>query len=121
MTFKVPEKYRKKDAGAWSSDESFGCNGMFELRIGKQKRLFRVIAADGGGWEHVSVSTHDRCPTWAEMCAIKDLFWDSEDYAFQFHPAKSMYVNCHRNTLHLWRPIGITMPVPPSKLVGPVP
>ena len=34
----------------------------------------RVLFSDGLGWDHVSVSLADRCPTWAEMCFIKDLF-----------------------------------------------
>lgn len=36
----------------------------------------------------------------------------------QYHPPKSAYVNNHPNCLHLWRPIGIEMPRPPSIMVG---
>lgn len=32
-------------------------------------------AHEGMPWEHVSVSLHDRCPTWDEMSLVKDLFW----------------------------------------------
>ena len=35
-----------------------------------------VIASWGGGWEHVSVSLARRCPTWEEMCMVKDIFWE---------------------------------------------
>ena len=110
--FHVPEKYRIK-SGPNGSDRSYGNNGAFE--IGR----LRIIASDGEGWEHVSISLSDRVPRWNEMCKVKDLFWDEEDCAIQFHPPKSMYVNCHPNCLHLWRPIGIDLPVPPSFLVGP--
>ena len=71
-------------------------------------------------WEHVSVSTPERCPTWEEMCWIKDLFWDEEETVVQYHPPKSRYVNMHPFTLHLWRPTRSKdrLPFPPSNLVG---
>ena len=70
------------------------------------------------GWEHVSVSRRDRCPTWDEMCLVKALFWDEEDCVIQYHPPRSEYVNNHPNCLHLWRPIGVSLPMPPSIMVG---
>ena len=77
-----------------------------------------MIAYDGQGWEHVSVSLSHRTPNWREMCFIKDLFWDEEDVVIQYHPKKSEYVNLHNNYLHLWRPIGVELPTPPKELVG---
>ncbi len=73
------------------------------------------------GWEHVSVSAPDRCPTWGEMCTVKDLFWKDDEMVVQFHPPKANYVNCHPYTLHLWRPTKHKnkLPFPPSILVGP--
>lgn len=56
------------------------------------------------GWEHVSVSCEDRCPTWDEMCAVKNIFWEDHECVVQFHPPKSDYINCHPFVLHLWRP-----------------
>ena len=70
------------------------------------------------GWEHVSVSREDRCPTWDEMCQVKNLFWDDEDVAMQFHVPSKDHVNNHPYCLHLWRPIGITIPLPPACTVG---
>jgi hypothetical protein len=75
--FKVPEKYRI-NVGAFASDASFGNNGAFGLILDKGTRVL-AIASDGGGWEHVSVSRTDRCPTWDEMCKVKDMFWSAED------------------------------------------
>ena len=102
------------------SDESYGNNGAFEFApaAGRPYPL-RAIASDGAGWEHVSVSTAVRVPTWAEMCFIKGVFWDGEDVVIQFHPRELEYVNCHPNCLHLWRPVGVELPAPPSELVGP--
>lgn len=116
MSFKVPEHYRVEKY----STASDGNNGAFEVWFGgdPKDRLF-VIASDGGGWEHVSVSNRYRTPTWAEMCRMKDLFWDDpEDCVMQLHPPKSVYVNNHENCLHLWRPVGQAIPIPPSIFVG---
>lgn len=97
-----------------------GGNGAFKVFI--NGRSFFVIASNGAGWEHVSVSPHNRkqgsCPTWDEMCAIKDMFFEPEETVIQYHPPKSDYVNNHPYCLHLWRPIGQEIPRPPSIMVG---
>lgn len=77
-----------------------------------------VIWSFGGGWEHVSVCPRNRLPDWDEMCQIKDMFWDEDECVVQYHPPKSEYVNNMRNCLHLWKPVGIEMPIPPSIMVG---
>ena len=112
MSFVVPEEYRLKKYSA--ADD--GNNGIFYL----PSRKLKVIASDGLGWEHVSVSREDRCPTWAEMNFVKNLFWDDEDCVVQYHPPRSEYVNNHPFCLHLWRPTtaGVPMPLPPSYMVG---
>lgn len=123
MSFQVPEKFRVK-TGTMATTARAGNNGLFNIPLPHAQQL-RVIASDGGFlgeqvWEHVSVSRQDRCPTWEEMCAIKSLFWiDPEDCVVQYHPPRSDYVNCHPFCLHLWRPVGITLPRPPSLMVGP--
>ena len=109
--FHVPETARITD-GPIPSTAADGNNGAF--RCGK----FTIIASDGGGWEHVSVSLPNRCPTWGEMCWVKSLFWDPEDAVIQIHPPASQYVNMHPNCLHLWRPINLTLPLPPAIFVG---
>lgn len=100
------------------SDERNGCNGAFMVTLKRGQRL-AVIASDGGGWEHVSVSRRDRCPLWDEMCAVKALFWDDGDCIVQFHPPRSEYVNNHPYCLHLWRVTdGREFPLPPGIMVG---
>ena len=84
-----------------------------------KQRILHAKASDGRGYEHVSVSLHDRCPSWAEMCIVKDLFWGEDDCVVQFHPPKSEYVNLHPYCLHLWRKIGSEFETPPSLFVGP--
>ena len=101
------------------SDATYGNNGAFKISRGRTTIL--AIASDGEGWEHVSIRAvtdgKDRTPTWAEMCFIKDLFWEPEDCAIQYHPAQSQYVNTHKHVLHLWRPINQQIPTPNKHLV----
>ncbi|MBO3274168.1 DUF7694 domain-containing protein [Pseudomonas schmalbachii] len=120
MTFHAPEKYRVTE-GRLGSDASFGNNGYFrvKLRRGRHEFFVNVIAGEGEGWEHVSVSRPHQTPDWEIMCAVKALFWDPEDAVMQLHPPKSDYVNFHPHCLHLWRPIGCAIPLPPSWMVGP--
>ena len=113
MSFKVPNKFRVR-TGAMASSEENGNNGMFVVTLRNNQKV-KVIASDGLGWEHVSVSRSDRTPTWDEMCQIKGLFWDEEDCVVQYHPAKADYVNIHNHCLHLWRTEGI--PTPPTFMV----
>jgi hypothetical protein len=114
--FKVPERYRILT----ESSPLDGNNGLFIIPGRTLKDHLRVIASDGLGWEHVSVSKCYACPSWDEMCKVKSLFWDDpEDWAVQYHPPQSRYVNNHPYCLHLWHPIDIgPMPFPPEMLVG---
>lgn len=96
-------------------------NGNFVIKTPEVHYLF-VIASDGEGWDHVSVSVlHEcRCPTWEEMCFVKDLFWLESEPVMQLHPAKDNYVNNHPRCLHLWRPQSLSKPIPlpDPRLVG---
>jgi hypothetical protein len=104
--------------GTLASLAANGNNGAFRFTRNGTKLL--VIISDGGGWDHVSVSCTHRCPTWSEMCWIKNIFFDEDEWVTQYHPAKSDYVNFHANCLHLWRPQGVDVPQPPSWMVGPI-
>jgi hypothetical protein len=121
MTFHVPEKHRVK-RGPMGSNARYGNNGAFfvpnKLRAKAGEPPLAVIASDGGGWEHVSVSLPHRCPTWPEMAYVKGLFWDDGDCVLQFHPPQSEYVNNHQFCLHMWRPTHAIVPMPPSLMVG---
>jgi hypothetical protein len=112
-------EHSRETTGEYASLAGSGPNGRFRIFI--DGVFFLVLASTGAGWEHVSVSLPNkkRCPTWEEMCTIKDLFWDSEEVVVQYHPARSKYVNCHPYVLHLWKPTGLDLPAPASILVGP--
>ncbi|MBQ1779302.1 MAG: hypothetical protein IIZ93_14200 [Acidaminococcaceae bacterium] len=75
------------------------------------------IYSNGGGWDHVSVSLISRCPTWGEMCDIKNFFFREDEVCVEYHPSKSNYVNIHKHCLHLWRPQDQELPVPPVSYV----
>lgn len=98
-----------------ASDPSYGMAGVFFF-----KGL--VIISSGPdhehGWEHVSVSTKDRTPSWEEMCWVKGQFWEDDEAVMQLHPPKANYVNNHSHCLHLWRPLWAVIPLPPPLLVG---
>lgn len=105
--------------GHFASKPEWGPYGAFFVH-GPCGCELKIIAsgAEETGWEHVSISTPRRPPNWQEMCFVKDLFWDAEECVMQLHPPKSQYVNNHPHCLHLWRPLKIEIPLPPSILVG---
>jgi hypothetical protein len=116
VSFHAPNELRIRN-GDFGTDDSIGNNGAFYYATGSRNDL-KIIASDGGGWEHVSVSKRYETPTWEEMCKVKDLFWDEEDCVIQFHPPASQYVNNHKFCLHLWRCRDAVQPLPPLWMVG---
>lgn len=84
--------------------------GVFKILI--NGRSFYVVASvddagQEGVWEHISVAPKNqkRCPTWEEMAAIKDMFFEPEEEAVTFYPKRSKYVNLLEYCLHIWRPV----------------
>ena len=107
---KTPPHGYVKIAGGGPDDDGFAADS----RSGKM----RVVASWGEGWEHVSVSHRERCPTWEEMEAIARHFWPDQT-AMQLHVPASDHINAHPYCLHWWRPIGGEIPRPPGWMVGP--
>lgn len=96
--------------------EGVGFIGYLEHPKYKKGQMLICFSCDRG-WEHASVSLRTRCPTWDEMCMIKNIFWGEEEAVMQIHPPASEYVNIHPYCLHLWKPIGIEFPRPDKMLV----
>jgi hypothetical protein len=110
-----------------------GNNGRFFIpSVGTT--VLMCVVSDGANWEHVSVSVKirnpndstemieaQRCPTWEEMCRVKDLFFEAEECVIQYHPRVSEYRNYHNYVLHLWRPTAAVIPEPPADFVAPRP
>ena len=81
-----------------------------------ETRGLRIISSGSGEWEHVSVSTATRCPTWAEMDYAKRLFWMDSEIVIQFHVNDDRKVNIHSHALHMWKP-PFPIATPPRELV----
>jgi hypothetical protein len=90
-------------------------NGAFTTLL-KETRLV-IIAASGGGWDHVSVSTQTRCPTWEEMEFVKRMFFKDDEVAMQLHVPPLYHISIHPYALHLWRPHNTDIPLPPRIMV----
>lgn len=84
---------------------------------GTKAKPATVVFSWGGCWEHVSVSYSRRCPTWEEMCRVKDMFWNEDECVIEYHPPKSEYINRHPYCLHLWRKCGENFETPPIDFV----
>lgn len=98
----------------------YGSNwGYFEIK--KLNGIILHVISSGTDfdhdWEHVSVSLSNRCPTWEEMCFVKNLFWSEEETVVQFHPKKSKYINNFPHVLHMWKRIGVDYELPPDECV----
>lgn len=90
--------------------------GLFDIHQASRLTL-RVLVGDGMGWDHISVSTIERIPTWKEMCLIKELFFEDECCVIQYHPPKSKYINIHNYVLHMWHKQGVEYELPPEIIV----
>lgn len=106
------DEYRVKFNDGNNGDKH---NGMFRMRILGSPVM--IIASDGMGWDHVSVSRGNGIPSWEIMCKIKELFFNDDEGVMQLHPKKENYINNHPYCLHLWRPQKENIPMPPLILV----
>lgn len=93
-------------------------SGAFQVPHNATGVSLRVIASDGDGWEHVSVSLPNRTPNWREMEFICRLWWHEEEAVMQLHPPRSGWISNHPYCLHLWRPTAAAIPLPPPLMVG---
>ncbi|MCL2737580.1 MAG: hypothetical protein FWE17_01820 [Alphaproteobacteria bacterium] len=90
----------------------------YRIPVKSSSVTLTVIVDENNGWDHLSVTVNTsdgdapRCPTWEEMCFVKDLFFTEEEIAIQYHPPKSKYVNIQEYCLHLWRPQNEVVPAP---------
>lgn len=104
-----------------------GCYGAFALTHPETGRTLVCIVSDGRDWgecgleglvwEHLSVIAQFGTPTWAELTWCASQFFEDEECLVQFRPAKSQYVNANPHALHLWRPRGYAIPMPPKECV----
>lgn len=108
--------YRARDWEKRMGGKGDDFGGCFRVPIAPGVEL-SVIASSGGGWDHLSVSTPHRCPTWAEMEHVKRLFFHPHENAMQLHVATTDHISVHPNCLHIWRPHDAPIPLPPKEFV----
>lgn len=92
--------------------------GFFLLPCKLTGVLLAIIASTGGGWDHVSVSLPDRCPTWEEMNYVKRLFFEDDECAVQYHPPVKDHISVHPFCLHMWRKQSGTFFFPPKEMIA---
>lgn len=93
--------------------------GVFHVPSKIDNVNLMILAAAGENWDHISVSRRNRCPNWVEMSQVKKLFFYPSEMAVQFHVPEDQHINYHPFTLHLWRPWGKQIDLPPAEFVGP--
>lgn len=108
------------------SDDHFGC---FLVKTKGHPKPLKIIASRfredfpehelaNPPWNHVSVSLPNRTPTWAEMSFVKDLFFEPHEVVMQLHVGEGDHISNHEFCLHLWQPVRVAIPTPPSSMVG---
>jgi hypothetical protein len=119
------EDFRNTTHPDYKSDKTYGMNGFFVIPI-SERDIAMVIASSGDleamPWEHVSVrigekhnkKLKERIATWEEMCLVREIFWGDDECVMQLHPPLKDYVNVHPFVLHLWKPLHVGIPQPPT-------
>jgi len=108
----IPDHYSFKEAFYIGSPQQVS---IFRRKVLNQKIISKnsrqgelaQLEADNchdSNFERAFMFFDDRCPTWPEMVALKEFFWEPNDIVFQVHPRKEDYVNINKTALHLWRP-----------------
>ena len=67
----------------------------------KQGDLFFILGIEGGKW-HLSISSPNRLPKYAEMKHARYKMLPDDCYIAQIFPPQNEFVNAHKNCLHLW-------------------
>lgn len=111
----VLNRYRVETRYLVIVDETL--EGAFVFASPQDQQALRAIACVGEGWDHVSVSRTDRCPTWDEMEFVKRKFFREEETAMQIHVPPAKHINCHPYVLHIWRPHAWPIPLPPRDMI----
>lgn len=117
MNFEKLDKCRYKNK-PWGTSDGMH-HGLFFIPT-KGNVILKVLSSglQDPKWFHVSVSLPNRCPTWEEMCLVKELFYGDDALVVQYHPKKEDSVNNHSYCLHLWQNMEQEIPTPSSILVG---
>lgn len=125
------DRYRVKSGPLieyWGTPGDETC-GAFLVPMDKQARvrlahfagitkIAKCIISGSEGWDHVSISFPDRCPTWEEMEGLKRLFFEPDAVCMQLHVGVAEHLSHHPFCLHIWHPHGVDIPLPPPEFVA---
>jgi len=50
---------------------------------------------------------------------VRELFWQDNEVVMQLSVARSEHLSFHNFCLHMWKPLGQKIPLPPSLAVAP--
>lgn len=103
-----------EDEGIMATYRETTWNNRGNIKLGQ---LYTIVFTWNNGWEHLSVATANRTPSWDEMCMFKDIFFKEDEACVQYHPKKEDYVNLHPHCLHIWKPKFAKLPLPNPRLV----
>lgn len=109
---RIFDQHRVRGANKYGGP-GYAFGGTFVIRCNSTGRLLSIIASNGDGWDHVSVSLPSRTPTWEEMAFVKQAFFKDDETAMQLHVPPRDHINLHKHCLHLWRPHKLEIPLPP--------
>jgi hypothetical protein len=98
----------------WPGDETCG-SFVIQSRVDGADMV--VVASNGSGWDHVSVSRKNRVPNWAEMSQIHRQFFKDNEVAMQLHLPVDLHIDIHKFVLHLWRSHTQVIELPPRIFV----
>jgi len=116
---KTLDGYRQRGAEQeYYGIDGDGGNGVFMVKSPIDGGLLVIVASNGGGWDHVSVSRSNRCPNWPEMEHVKRMFFRDTECVVQFHVPTDQHINVHPHCLHLWRHQSQEFPRPPLWMVA---
>lgn len=117
-------KFRNREHPQLKSTDDIGMNGCFAIPLGLAVYAVCIVAEgnDQIPWEHVSAHIRMkqngkwrmRCPTWREMCMLKEIFFKPTEACMQLHPASKDAINIAECVLHLWKPTHQEIPHPPK-------
>lgn len=110
-------RYRDRQWEYWMGGDGDDFGGCFKVPSPVDQSSLCVIASNGEGWDHISVSRDLRTPSWRELEFVKRLFFRDDEVAVQFHVPSADHINIHPNCLHLWRPHDVAIPLPPVEFV----
>lgn len=108
------EKYRIPDI----ADMFFKKDVMGKFIIPFENGTFEVTASNYMGWDHISIvvitkNGMARIAASEEIERLKKMFFGDE-VTIEVHPKKKDYINIDEVMLHVWRPLGKDLPLPPA-------